>query len=167
MTEMKKKRHTKCDTCMSFNNCHKWFRLKQEANDCEFYEFNKDRCPFSKKDKEGHYICTGKESAETILSYCTEFVYPNCPILENNLLTKRLNDALQGQTIRNIGVYGKPSSDTRQLLLSINDNMILQIKSFSPDNDSTLEIYLHDGEKERNLSIETYDEIRRILGEEE
>ena len=45
--------------------------------------------------------------------------------------------------------------------------MILQIKSFSPDNDSTLEIYLHDGEKERNLSIETYDEIRRILGEEE
>ena len=164
---LKKTRHTRCDTCLSFNRCHRWFKLKTEANDCEFYEFNKDRCPFSKKDEDGAFLCTGKEATESRLSYCTEFIYPNCPILENNLLTRKLADALKGKQIKNIGVYGKPASDTRQILLFTNDDILLQIKTFSPDNDSTLEIFLHEGEKEYNLSLETYDEIRKILGEED
>ena len=137
---LKKTRHTRCDTCLSFNRCHRWFKLKTEANDCEFYEFNKDRCPFSKKDKDGTFLCTGKEATESRVSYCTEFIYPNCPILENNLLTRKLANALKGKQIKNIGVYGKPASDTRQILLSTNDDILLQIKTFSPDNDSTLEI---------------------------
>lgn len=164
---MKKTRHTRCDTCLSFNRCHRWFKLKIEANDCEFYEFNKDRCPFSKKDEDGIFLCTGKEATESRVSYCTEFIYPNCPILENNLLTRKLANALKGKQIKNIGVYGKPASDTRQILLSTNDDILLQIKTFSPDNDSTLEIFLHEGDKEYNLSLETYDEIRKILGEED
>lgn len=164
---MKKIRHTRCDTCISFNRCHRWFKLKTEANDCEFYEFNKDRCPFSFKDKDGNFLCTGKEATESRVSYCTEFVYPNCPILENNLLTRKLVKAMKGKIIKDIGVFGKPSSDTRQILLSINDNVLLQIKTFSPDNDSTLEIFLHEDGEEYNLSLETYDEIRRILGEED
>lgn len=164
---MKKTRHTRCDTCLSFNRCHRWFKLKTEANDCEFYEFNKDRCPFSKKDEDGIFLCTGKEATESRVSYCTEFIYPNCPILENNLLTRKLANALKGKQIKNIGVYGKPASDTRQILLSTNDDILLQIKTFSPDNDSTLEIFLHEGDKEYNLSLETYDEIRKILGEED
>lgn len=164
---LKKTRHTRCDTCLSFNRCHRWFKLKTEANDCEFYEFNKDRCPFSKKDEDGIFLCTGKEATESRVSYCTEFIYPNCPILENNLLTRKLANALKGKQIKNIGVYGKPASDTRQILLSTNDDILLQIKTFSPDNDSTLEIFLHEGDEEYNLSLETYDEIRKILGEED
>ena len=58
---------TKCRTCALAHNCHFWFRDRKESEECRYYVFKQDSCPFS-RDVDGEVFCVAKKMSIVLIA---------------------------------------------------------------------------------------------------
>ena len=154
---------TKCRTCALAHNCHFWFRDRKESEECRYYVFKQDSCPFS-RDVDGEVFCVAKEDIDSVDSHCTELVFQNCNMLENNIITRKLQQHIKDLKVDNIISVGK---NHHQILIYFTNGLVLRIIG-DPSYDDMSEIgslstILYYEDNEIDIMEEVYDETRRLL----